>query len=127
MYSIKETASQLHVTYDTLRYYEKIGLLTDIVRNPSGQRLYSEENVTRLSRILHLRHLGASVDETQQILDLFEAEVDSAETYDEAILLLTRLEDETNSRIEELKQQQVYLQQKREKFEQIKLSLKQAL
>ncbi|MCT3307905.1 MerR family DNA-binding transcriptional regulator [Lactiplantibacillus pentosus] len=43
MASIKQVAQQFGVTYDTLRFYERCGLLTDVARNKYGQRTYSAE------------------------------------------------------------------------------------
>ncbi|GEP19744.1 MerR family transcriptional regulator [Pediococcus argentinicus] len=123
MYSIKEVATKFNVTYDTLRYYEKRGLLTNIERDKNGRRIYSEENIDDLNKLIHLRHLGASIAETEQILNLFGTQAKSVEAYDAGIELLDQLEVETNAKIEGLKQQQVFLQKKRQKFEQERSSL----
>jgi len=107
-----------------LRYYEKLGLLKNIQRDQNQRRIYSENDIDQLNRILHLRHIGASVEETTQILNLLDTENHSIETYDMAIEVLDQLESKTNQKIEELQQQQVFLQKKRHRFQKEKLALK---
>ncbi|USJ87005.1 MerR family DNA-binding transcriptional regulator [Lactiplantibacillus pentosus] len=41
--SIKQVAQRFGITYDTLRFYERCGLLTDVARNKHGQRISSAE------------------------------------------------------------------------------------
>jgi DNA-binding transcriptional MerR regulator len=40
--TIKEVSEKYAITIDTLRYYERIGLLPEVQRNNSGYRVYSE-------------------------------------------------------------------------------------
>jgi DNA-binding transcriptional MerR regulator len=57
------------VTVRTLHHYDPIRLLVPDERSYSGRRLYSEENVRRLYRIVALRQLGLSLDEIATVLD----------------------------------------------------------
>ena len=50
------------VKVTTIRYYESIGLMGEPDRSESGQRLYGEESVQRLSFIRHARDLGFPMD-----------------------------------------------------------------
>ena len=72
MQTIKQVAEQFNVTYDTLRYYEKIGLLPPIKRGAQGRREYGAAEIEALNKIVHLRQLGASIAECQQIMKLSE-------------------------------------------------------
>ena len=45
MQSIRDVADRFNITYDTLRFYEKQGLLKNIQRNANGQREYSDHDV----------------------------------------------------------------------------------
>lgn len=74
-YSIQEAAKQTGVSAHTLRYYERIGLIKAIVRNGSGHRQYSEDNLSWVSLLTCLRETGMSI---QQMLK-FVALVDGGE------------------------------------------------
>ena len=55
---------------ETVRYYEKIGLLPPPQRSPGGHRLYDGDNQRRLRFILRGRELGFSIDELRSLLSL---------------------------------------------------------
>lgn len=55
---------------ETIRYYEKIGLLVAPSRTEGGHRLYSENNVKRLNFILRARDLGFSLEDVGALLEL---------------------------------------------------------
>lgn len=57
------------LTVRTLHHYDAIGLLVPEERTYSGRRLYSEQNVRRLYRIVALRRLGLSLEEVATVLD----------------------------------------------------------
>lgn len=67
MFSISETAKQTGFTPHTLRYYEKIGLLSSPARS-SGKRLYSEGEVRLLQFIKVLKNTGMSLEDIQEFL-----------------------------------------------------------
>ena len=54
----------------TVRYYEQIGLLSPPSRSDGNQRLYREEDASRLSFIRHARELGFSIDAIRDLLGL---------------------------------------------------------
>lgn len=66
-YKIGELARLYHLSTDTIRYYEKQGLIFP-VRGANGYRLYSPENIWRLNVIRDLRGLGISVEVICQYL-----------------------------------------------------------
>jgi len=57
---------------ETIRYYEKIGLLLAPQRTGSGHRLYSAEDRSRLHFILRCRELGFSIVEIRSLLGLVD-------------------------------------------------------
>lgn len=61
-------ASGCHL--ETIRYYERIGLLTAPVRTASGYRVYSPADVERLRFVTRGRDLGFSLDEIRSLLRL---------------------------------------------------------
>ncbi|WP_265519700.1 MerR family transcriptional regulator [Nitratireductor luteus] len=57
---------------ETIRYYEKIGLMPDPPRSASGYRIYDETDVRRLRFILRSRELGFDIDGIRGLLDLVD-------------------------------------------------------
>src|SRR3546814_9720879 len=55
---------------ETIRYYEKVGLLPGPPRSSNGYRVYSPELVQRLQFILRARDLGYAMDEIRSLLSL---------------------------------------------------------
>lgn len=55
---------------ETIRYYEKIGLLPDPPRTGSGYRVYSAAHALRLRFILRARELGFSMDDIRGLMGL---------------------------------------------------------
>ena len=58
---------------ETVRYYEKIGLLHQPARSERGYRLYSIDDQRRLRFILRSRELGFSIDELRSLLSLVDS------------------------------------------------------
>jgi DNA-binding transcriptional MerR regulator len=54
----------------TIRYYEEIGLLPRADRHQGGQRVYGEEDVSRLTFIRRCRDFGFSIDRVRSLLAL---------------------------------------------------------
>lgn len=67
MFSISEVAKQTGFTSHTLRYYEKIGLLSSPVRK-GGRRLYSEGDVRLLRFMKVLKNTGMPLEDIQEFL-----------------------------------------------------------
>jgi DNA-binding transcriptional MerR regulator len=63
-------ANRAGVAVDTVRYYERVGLLPRPTRQPSGYRRYEEEDVLRLRFIRKGKQLGFSLDEIRDLLAL---------------------------------------------------------
>lgn len=55
---IKEAAETSGLSADTIRYYEKIGLVPPLARDSSGQRRFSKENVDWMTVLFWLRKTG---------------------------------------------------------------------
>jgi DNA-binding transcriptional MerR regulator len=61
-YTIGECARRSGFTMDTLRYYERIGLIDDIDRTPTGQRRFTDDHLEWLSVLKCLRDTGMPVE-----------------------------------------------------------------
>lgn len=59
---IAEVSQKYNISADTLRYYERIGLIVNVPRNKSGVRDYSQENLDRIEFIKCMRSAGLSID-----------------------------------------------------------------
>lgn len=58
---------------ETIRYYEKVGLLSDPPRSANGYRVYPPDLVQRLQFIMRARDLGFAVEEIRSLLSLTDA------------------------------------------------------
>ncbi|MDR7135737.1 Cu(I)-responsive transcriptional regulator [Lysobacter niastensis] len=67
---IGQIAKRAGVAIDTVRYYERHGLLRSPARQPSGYRLYEEQDVERLRFIRRAKSLGFTLNEIQELLAL---------------------------------------------------------
>lgn len=67
---IGELAKLAQVSQDTLRFYEKHGLLKPHLRTDAGYRLYSEADVQRVSFILSAKQVGFTLNEISELLAL---------------------------------------------------------
>ncbi len=65
---IGELASQSGMSVDTIRYYEKIGLLPTANRLASGYRQYDKNSITVLSFVSSAKKLGMSLDDIKALL-----------------------------------------------------------
>src|SRR2546421_12366854 len=68
--TIGEVAKQAHVCIETLRYYERMGLVASPPRSKSNYRLYPQETVRRVQFIKRAQELGFSLKEIMELLAL---------------------------------------------------------
>ena len=67
-----ELARRTGCNLETIRYYEKIGLLPEPPRSASDYRVYDESHISRLRFILRGRELGFAIDEIRGLLELVD-------------------------------------------------------
>lgn len=67
---IGELARRSGLRVETLRYYERRGLIPPPDRLPSGYRIYSPEVLQRLAFIRRCKALGFTLEETRDLLQL---------------------------------------------------------
>ena len=70
--NIKKVSEQTGVSADTIRYYERIGLLPRVRRNKSGVRDFSEQDIAALEFIRCFRSAGMSVESLIEYMSLVE-------------------------------------------------------
>ena len=98
-FTIGELNKRTGVNSETIRYYEKIGLLPEPRRSAAGYRQYREEHVRRLKFIRRGRALGFGIEDIRALLRLADhRDGDCAE----ADILTAKHLKEVEQRIEEL-------------------------
>jgi len=68
--TIGEVAREAGVNIETVRYYERRGLIPRPPRSESGYRLYSENTIRLIRFIRHAKELGFSLREIKELLSL---------------------------------------------------------
>ena len=71
-YKISEVSELTALSADTLRYYEKIGLLKKVGRASSGVRFYSEQDLSRIRFIQRAKTMNFSLDDIAKLLQMRE-------------------------------------------------------
>src|SRR2546427_1298955 len=69
-FKTSEVAKQGGVNLETIRYYERRGLLPKPPRTPAGYRTFGTDAVKRLRFIKHAQELGFSLKEIKELLNL---------------------------------------------------------
>ena len=69
-FTIGQLAKEVGVNVQTVRYYERLKLLTPTARKPSGYRLYGVAERQRLSFIKNAQTLGFTLREIRELLNL---------------------------------------------------------
>jgi MerR family mercuric resistance operon transcriptional regulator len=60
---------------ETIRYYEKIGIMPEPARSTAGYRLYDQDHEQRLQFIMRGRELGFVIEDLKSLLDLVDRKV----------------------------------------------------
>jgi DNA-binding transcriptional MerR regulator len=107
-YTPAEAAQLSGFTIDTLRYYEREGIISPIARTTGGRRRYTDDDLGRLGFLRCLRDTGMPI---ARLRDYAELALDEA-TLPERITLLEEHEAAVRASIDELRVQQDRLREK---------------
>ncbi len=89
-----ELAKRTGCNIETIRYYEKVGLLLDPPRTNVGHRVYDDSHEQTLRFIMRSRELGFTIDEIRGLLDLVNGEqYTCGEVKDRTLLHLKAVRD----------------------------------
>ncbi|EDX88747.1 helix-turn-helix domain-containing protein [Alcanivorax sp. DG881] len=72
LFSIGTLSSATGCKVETIRYYEKIGLMPEPARSEGGQRRYHRNHRERLQFIRHSRELGFTLEDIRELLTMSE-------------------------------------------------------
>lgn len=109
---IGELSRRTSTGVETIRFYEKAGLLPAPDRTENNYRAYSERHLERLLFIRHGRKLGMPLDELRILLHFKDSQSEGCETVN---ALLDQQIEEVSKRIEELAHLKTQLQTLRQR------------
>ncbi len=95
---IAEVSEKFDISQDTLRYYERIGLIPHVNRAKSGNRDYTEEDCKWVEFIKCMRNAGLAIEVLIEYVALFQQGAETIEARKELLIeqrkqLAMRLED----------------------------------
>ncbi len=70
--TISEVSKKVNLSADTLRYYERIGLIPEINRSKSGIRNYTERDLNRIEFVKCFRNSGVSIETLIEYMKLLK-------------------------------------------------------
>lgn len=96
--TIKEVSKKYDLTADTLRYYERIGLIPPVNRNKSGIRDYTEKDCGWVEFIKCMRAAGLPIEVLIEYVELFQKGEETKDARKELLIeqrkiLLKKIED----------------------------------
>ena len=112
---IAEVSKRYELSQDTLRYYERIGLIPNVNRNKSGIRDYTDEDCKWIEFVKCMRNAGLQIEVLTKYLDLFQ-QGDS--THEERKGLLVKQRDKLARKIDEMQETLERLNYKIENYDQ---------
>ncbi|GAB3383252.1 MerR family transcriptional regulator [Lysobacter fragariae] len=68
-HTVSQVAALTHLTVRALHHYDEIGLLKPSHRSAAGYRLYTDDDLHRLRRVLLFRELGFGLDAVRELVD----------------------------------------------------------
>ncbi|HCU33568.1 MAG TPA: MerR family transcriptional regulator [Ruminococcaceae bacterium] len=96
--TISQVSQKYDITADTLRYYERIGLIPHVPRNKSGIRDYDEESCRWIELMKCMRKAGVQIEALIEYVALFQKGDDTLEARKQILieqrkLLISQIED----------------------------------
>lgn len=119
-YTIKEISTLFHLPTSTLRYYEEVGILTDIARTDAGQRIYEEKHVNRLKTICCFKQTGMTISQLQAF---FSYESKEKENINDILALLTQHKENVEEQLRQLQNAYAHVMRKLHYYGDIKQAL----
>ncbi len=121
---IAEVSERQGMSSDTLRYYERIGLIPPVNRNGSGIRDYNDLDVRRVEFIKCMRSAGLPIEVLIEYMDLVQRGDQTIETRKE---ILKEQRDLLTARIQEMQKTLDLLNHKIQVYENRILTKEQAI
>ena len=112
--TIAEVSRRFDLSADTLRYYERIGLIPPVPRTKSGIRDYDEESCNWIELMKCMRAAGVQIEALIEYVALFQR---GDETVEARKALLIEQREQLTARMEEMQQSLDRLNHKIERYE----------
>lgn len=112
--TIAEVSRRFDLSADTLRYYERIGLILPVPRTKSGIRDYDEESCNWIELMKCMRAAGVQIEALIEYVALFQR---GDETVEARKALLIEQREQLTARMEEMQQSLDRLNHKIERYE----------
>ena len=122
--TIAEVSRKYDISADTLRYYERIGLIPPVPRTRGGLRDYGEESCGWIQLMKCMRAAGEQIEALIEYVDLFQQ---GDATLDARKALLVEQRDQLVSRMAEMQASLDLLNQKIDRYEQGMMTAEQQL
>ena len=107
--TIQQVAQQTGLSIDTLRYYERIGLLEPVLRAQNGHRRYTQHDLAWIDLLMRLRDTGMP---RAQMVRFAELRRQGSATLTERRLMLEQHQHSLQQHMQELEQHMAMLQHK---------------
>ena len=122
--TIAEVSRKYDISADTLRYYERIGLIPPVPRTRGGLRDYGEESCGWIQLMKCMRAAGVQIEALIEYVDLFQQ---GDATLDARKALLVEQRDQLVSRMAEMQASLDLLNQIIDRYEQGMMTAEQQL
>lgn len=122
--TIAEVSRKYDISADTLRYYERIGLIPPVPRTRGGLRDYGGESCGWIQLMKCMRAAGVQIEALIEYVDLFQQ---GDATLDARKALLVEQRDQLVSRMAEMQASLDLLNQKIDRYEQGMMTAEQQL
>ncbi|OOM70172.1 MerR family transcriptional regulator [Clostridium sp. BL-8] len=110
IYTINQVSEITHLSKPTIRYYEDIGLLSNIIRDKNNIRLFSDDNIMRLRMIQCLRSTGMGIEVIRHYIDISN---ENPMSVDERYSIIIQQEKILLEKKDEIEEQLAFIQHKK--------------
>ncbi len=112
-YTPAQVTEKTGFTIDTLRYYERIGLLHEVGRTAGGRRSFTDEDLNFLQMLRCLRYTGMPIADMLRFVTLMRS---GDATVEERADVLREHEQRVGAQIEQLREYQAHIRFKIELY-----------
>lgn len=112
--NIKEVSEKYAISTDTLRYYERIGVIPPVTRDKNGYRDFTEKDLNWVYFAKVLRQAGVTIE---RLVDYTGLSKQGGKTLETRKTILADQLDDINKNIEELEEARDYLKYKLDSFD----------
>lgn len=106
MYTMHEIGEKTGLSYETLKFYCRKGIIPDNKRLHSNYRIFDDDDLAWIKSVINLRKCGMSIAQIRDYIQLCE---DGQKTIDQRVMLLEDLKTNMNAQIKKLEDSIAYV------------------